>query len=148
MDIIYRQAKWEYNSALISLGGTNCFPPGNGTHFGNWVKNAQLKNIIKKEQIQPYHKLKQRTELMILDEWRYSQLKHFMESLSQPIRDAENLNPMQQICNPLEKKKHLRLIRLSPLYSLKNGKRNWGHDKKSKTLLKKYWGQYMVMQQT
>lgn len=56
--------------------GINFFPPGNGVHFGDWIKNAQLKDITKKGKIRSYQELKHRRELLVLDEWRYLQLKH------------------------------------------------------------------------
>lgn len=35
---------------------------------------------------------------MAIDVWRYSQLKHFTETLPQPIRSVENLFPLEKIC--------------------------------------------------
>lgn len=43
---------------------------------------------------------------MVLDEWIYPQLKHFMTTLLQPIRSEENLNSMEQLFNLQTKLKH------------------------------------------
>lgn len=35
---------------------------------------------------------------MVIDEWQDNQLKHFIETLPQPIRSAENLLPLEKLC--------------------------------------------------
>lgn len=62
----------------------------------------------------PQIKTQKRTDDTVVDEWRYSQLKHLVGSLLQSIRGGENLNPVEQLCSQLIKKKH----RISQTYKV------------------------------
>lgn len=46
----------------------------------------------------------------MLNGWRYSQLKHFIETLPQPIRSSENLLPLEQLCTATGKKRGISRI--------------------------------------
>lgn len=99
-DRLHTQNKWDYNSPLIYLKDNEFFEPGNRSVGGNRIKkeNAQLKDIIKSGKISTYQELRLDRELMTIDEWRYIQLKHFVEKLPQPIRFEEDYRPMERLC--------------------------------------------------
>lgn len=67
---------------------------------GNWIKDnrAQLRDIIKKGKIVPFHEFMQNKEAWLMDEWRYLQLGHFVSSLPQPIRSGEDLSELERLC--------------------------------------------------
>lgn len=87
-----KQGKWKYDSPLIPLRETNYFSPGIKL-FGEWIKdeNSLLKDIMEKVKICTIQELRRKTEQMVIDEWRYFQLKHFVTTLPQPIRSGEDL---------------------------------------------------------
>lgn len=35
---------------------------------------------------------------MVINEWPYFQMRHFVEKLPQPIRSGEDLRPLEQLC--------------------------------------------------
>lgn len=67
------------------------FIPGKRSLGGNWIKrdNTQLRDIINKGKINTLFELQQNTDLMVINEWCYLQLKHFVENLPQPIRTGD-----------------------------------------------------------
>lgn len=75
--------------------------------FGNWIKkeSAQLKDIMEKGKICTLHDLKYKKDSLIIDEWRYSQLKHFVTALPQTFRSEENMWPLERLCIATDMKK-------------------------------------------
>lgn len=70
--IAQTKKKWDYNSLLIPLLGTNSFLPGNETLFGAWinVKNAQLKDIMKEGDVCTIQELRHKGDLLLIDKLR------------------------------------------------------------------------------
>lgn len=97
-DLMHRQMKWDYNSPLILLIGTNYFPSGNEILFGTWIrkKNAQLKDVVKEEVVSTIQEFRHKRDILLINELRYRQLTHFIESLSQPIRLSKNVLPQKK----------------------------------------------------
>lgn len=56
------------------------------------------------------HMLHVKKDLMVIDEWRYSQLKHFVTSLPQPVRSVENLRPFERLCTAVGTKRGISRI--------------------------------------
>lgn len=84
---------------MIFLKDNEYFVPGKRLVGGNWIKkeNAQLKDIIKRGKISTYKELKFDTDLMMIDEWRYLQLRHFVEKQPHPIRYGEDHTPLERL---------------------------------------------------
>ena len=98
-DTILRREKWEYNSPLIPLAGTNFFPPGNGTRFGKHLGEKKLKDIVTRGKIKLRQEIKIGEGEQSMSEWEYMQLKHFVSTLPQPIREDKTLYPIEKICS-------------------------------------------------
>lgn len=90
------------------------FLPGKGIHFGVWIEKAQLKDILYKGKIKTFQELKSKSELLKINEWRYQQLKHLITTIPQPIRTAENLNPIERLCSVQTTLKHV----ISQIYKI------------------------------
>ena len=99
-DNIHKKENWKHNSPLIPLQGTKFFAPGEEKELGKWIEEgeAQLGDIVEKGKIITLAELKQRKENWKINEWRYIQLKHFTLSLPQPLRDINDLRPLEQLC--------------------------------------------------
>lgn len=90
---MHKREKLSYNSPLIPLKDTKYLAPGIEKMFGKWIiqENVQLKDLMEQDKLCMYQELKHKNELIVIDRWRYTQLKHFFKALTQPIRTAENL---------------------------------------------------------
>lgn len=51
-----------------------------------------MKNSIKSLEI------KNKGELIVIDRWRNSQLKHFIETLPRPVKSNKNVRPSEKLC--------------------------------------------------
>lgn len=111
-DKINKLEECGYNSPLIPLKGTKYFPPGNESPFGDWIKeeDAQLKDILVMGRICTYQELKIKKRQWKINEWRYLQLRHFVEGLPQPLRTEEELNPLEKLSLSPNKKKGISKI--------------------------------------
>lgn len=99
-DIVYKQVNNTYNSPLISLSENDYFAPGKKEIGGSWIKKGtvQLRDIIKEGKIATFQELKHKTDIWVLDRWRYLQLSHFISRLPHPIRSGEELSELEKIC--------------------------------------------------
>lgn len=97
-DKIHTRERWKYNSPLVPLKGTDYFPPGREDVAGRWIlsEEVQLKDVTNQETLCTYQDLKVRETRPVMDSWKYRQLKHFVESLPQPIRSIEDLYPLEK----------------------------------------------------
>lgn len=62
--------------------------PGKGTPFRSWTGNIQLKDVLEKGKIRSFQELKHSGGWKKTNEWGYLQLKHFVNTLLQPIRNG------------------------------------------------------------
>lgn len=85
----------------MSLKENNYFTPGKSSIGGNWIKkgNLQLRYITQKGKMCPLHDIKMKKDWFVLNEWRYFQLKHFVMALPHPLRGAEDLTPLERLCD-------------------------------------------------
>ena len=97
-DILYRQEKWEYNSPLIPLAGTNFFPPGNKTRMGRHLGTKKLGEVVTQGKIRSRNDLQTQEGVQHITDWEYFQLIHFVSTLPQPIREDTTLNPIEKLC--------------------------------------------------
>lgn len=97
-DKIHDREKWGYNSPLIPLKDTDYFLPGREDLFGRWIlkDEAQLKDIMSQGKLCTYQELKAKDKWFIMDFFKYRQLKHFVDTLPQPIRLVEDLRPLEK----------------------------------------------------
>lgn len=97
-DKIHNREKWGYNSPLVPLKDTDYFLPGREDLSGRWIlyEEAQLKDITSQGKLCTYQELKAKDNWFAMDNWKYRQLKHFVESLPQPIRSMEDLCPSKK----------------------------------------------------
>lgn len=65
-------------------------------------EDLQLKDVMKQGKMCTVEEIKAKNEWLTIDPWRYCQLKHFVDSLPQPIRPIEKLLPLEKLC--VEKK--------------------------------------------
>lgn len=88
----------------MSLKDVDYFPPGKEEWFGKSLleENIQLKDVMDRGRIRPIQELKRRRDKIIINPWRYNQLKHFIESLLQPT--IKNLLPLEKICMDADEK--------------------------------------------
>lgn len=98
-DNLHKREHREFNSPLIPLKNTEYFAPGKEDLFGKWIfkEDAQLKDVMRQGKMCTFQELKDKDEWFVIDFWRYKQLKHFVDSVPQPIRSMENLLPLEQI---------------------------------------------------
>lgn len=101
-DLMHTNNSWEYNSPLIYLKNNEMFPPGMEEVGGNWITNneTQLKDIMKKGIISTFQHLDTQRNFMRINDWRYVQLSHFVESLPGRVREEKDFRPIEKIfCN-------------------------------------------------
>lgn len=99
-DTLHRKEHWEYNSPLMPLKDLEQFAPGKEEWFGKWLleENIQLKDIMHRGRICSFQEMQDKRDMLVINPWRYSQLKHYVGSLPQPIRSVDNLTPLEKIC--------------------------------------------------
>lgn len=83
---------------LMSLKDVDYFPPGKEEWFGKWLleENLQLKDVMDRGRICTMRELMNRRDKIVINSWRYSQLKHFIESLPQPIRATKKSTSVRE----------------------------------------------------
>lgn len=57
-----------------------------------------------------FQEMQHSTDVIVINEWRYLQLKHFVENLPQPIRTGEELMPLEGLCTAVNKRNNISKI--------------------------------------
>lgn len=99
-DTLHKREHWEFNSPLMPLKDLDHFAPGKEEWFGKWLleENIQLKDVMCQGRICSLQELQDKRNMIVINPWRYNQLKHFIDSLPRPIRTLDNLLPLEKIC--------------------------------------------------
>lgn len=63
-----------------------------------------------------FQELTNKKDVLEVNRWRYAQLKHFVESLPQPIRSEDSLLPLERLCSATDGRRGI-----SRIYKILNG---------------------------
>lgn len=97
-DFLCTTHNWSYNSPLMPLTGHNFFPPGNmdpKNHSWNLRHTVLLHQVTTTSGMVPLSSLESTPTVSLMTQWRYHQLLTFVKSLPKPIRDINNLTPIE-----------------------------------------------------
>lgn len=88
-------------SPLAPLGGFPWFTPGeHPSFFRTWTADGEIRcgRFVQDQGLIPLAKLRELFGPFPMDEWRYRQLKHFIDSLPQGVRSPTVASPFERLC--------------------------------------------------